>query len=157
MLEGVIIISEGERKVSLNNFLSIANDERRIQKAGNNFCEACDKMVSLIFSFVQEAIKKNSDIANDFTRKKFYTGDNSGATIYIHGILEKNFKDYQRLHLVTSQRDILLATIADRMEGAYLGSCDRIWHRSWQNCFDCPLIGVCISTDKKSWNKSSEK
>ena len=142
----VIITSKNGREPSFRNFFQIARDEKRIQKGGLPFCEACDKMVSLIMPTIKEIIKEEKI---SLEQRTVYIGHNNDARVCVLKALVKSFKNYDRLE--EFQKDILLDTITDRIEGAYLGSCDKFWHRShrsWQTCQNCLLQDFCTSPDK---------
>ena len=139
MSRGVIV---SEKEISLKNFRQMASDEERIKEAGLIFCQSCDRMVSLIMPTIREIIKEE-DVSLE--QRNVYIGHNNNARICVLKALVKSFKDYDRLQQ-EFQKDILLDTITDRMEGAYLGSCDRFWHRVQQDCSNCPLNNICTSS-----------
>ena len=149
MSKGVIITSEKER--SFRNLFNVARNEERIRRGGLIFCQTCDGVVSLIMPYIEKIIKEDNGITDNLKKRDTYSivdaySQKSKASSIIDKILIENFKNYKRLSAL--QIDVLLETISDRIEGAYLGSCDMYWHGSPQKCCDCPLKDVCISQSR---------
>ncbi|MEA2089104.1 MAG: hypothetical protein U9O55_04705 [Patescibacteria group bacterium] len=136
--------------ISFNNFFQVARDEERIKNVGKNFCDICDNMVATIMPYIKKVIEEVPEIKDDLRRRDAYLiniyTERSRIISIIDKILIKNFENYKRLP--SSQIDTFLDVVSDRLEGANLGFCNGVWHRSRQYCWSCRLNNLCTSKFK---------